>query len=45
LPVDPVTGVHFSGSPTTGIGLTMLHTLFTLEHNYVADLLAKEHPG
>ena len=26
------------------IGLAMLHTLFTLEHNHICDLLAKQHP-
>ena len=26
------------------IGLAMLHTLFTLEHNFIADLLAAQHP-
>jgi hypothetical protein len=46
LPVDPVTGIHFSGfTDNWWIGLAMLHTLFTLEHNHICDLLAKEHPG
>jgi hypothetical protein len=45
LPVDPDTGVHFAGfSDNWWIGLAMLHTLFTLEHNYVCDLLAHDHP-
>jgi hypothetical protein len=45
LPVDPDTGVHFTGvSDTWWIGLAMLHTLFTLEHNYICDLLAHDHP-
>jgi len=44
LPVDPDTGVHFAGfSDNWWIGLAMLHTLFTLEHNHVCDLLAHEH--
>ncbi len=44
LPVDPTTGVHFAGfTDNWWIGLAMLHTLFTLEHNYVCDLLAHEH--
>jgi len=44
LPVDPETGVHFAGfSDNWWIGLAMLHTLFTLEHNYICDLLAHEH--
>ena len=45
LPVDPDTGVHFAGfTDNWWIGLAMLHTLFTLEHNYLCDLLAHEHP-
>ena len=45
LPVDPDTGVHFAGfSDNWWIGLAMLHTLFTLEHNYLCDLLAHDHP-
>ena len=45
LPVDPKTGVHFSGfTDNWWIGLAMLHTLFTLEHNYIADLLAHQNP-
>jgi hypothetical protein len=45
LPIDPDTGVHFAGfSDNWWIGLAMLHTLFTLEHNYICDLLANDHP-
>ncbi|HEU4689504.1 MAG TPA: peroxidase family protein, partial [Vicinamibacterales bacterium] len=45
LPVDPDTGLHFSGfSDNWWIGLAMLHTLFTLEHNYICDLLAHQNP-
>lgn len=45
LPVDPETGIHFSGfTDNWWIGLAMLHTLFTLEHNHICDLLAYEHP-
>jgi hypothetical protein len=44
LPVDPETGVHFSGfTDNWWIGLAMLHTLFTLEHNQICDLLAHQH--
>ena len=44
LPIDPDTGVHFAGfSDNWWIGLAMLHTLFTLEHNYICDLLAHDH--
>ena len=46
LPVDPETGVHFAGfTDNWWIGLAMLHTLFTLEHNYICDLLAHAAPG
>jgi hypothetical protein len=45
LPVDPETGVHFSGfTDNWWIGLAMLHTLFTLEHNHICDLLAHQNP-
>jgi hypothetical protein len=45
LPVDPETGLTFAGfTDNWWIGLAMLHTLFTLEHNYHCDLLAHEHP-
>jgi hypothetical protein len=45
LPVDPDTGLHFSGfTDNWWIGLAMLHTLFTLEHNYICDLLAHQNP-
>ena len=43
LPVDPHTGIDISG--VTGnwwIGLAMLHTLFTLEHNAICDRLRSE---
>ena len=46
LPVDPTTGIHFAGfTDNWWIGLAMLHTLFTLEHNHICDLLAKEYPA
>jgi hypothetical protein len=46
LPVDSETGLHFSGfTDNWWIGLAMLHTLFTLEHNYICDMLAAEHPN
>ncbi|MDX5298302.1 MAG: peroxidase, partial [Gammaproteobacteria bacterium] len=40
-----------SGKPVTGfnenwwVGLSMLHRLFTLEHNAIADMLARKYPG
>jgi hypothetical protein len=46
LPVDPETGLHLSGfTDNWWIGLAMLHTLFTREHNHICDQLAKEHPN
>jgi hypothetical protein len=45
LPVDPETGISISGfTDNWWIGLAMLHTLFTWEHNYVCDLLAHQNP-
>jgi len=45
LPTDPETGLSFSGfTDNWWIGLAILHTLFTLEHNYLCDLLAHEYP-
>lgn len=41
----------FSGKPVTGfsenwwVGLSMLHHLFTLEHNAIADMLKANNPG
>ena len=44
LPTDPETGLSFTGfTDNWWIGLAMLHTLFTQEHNHVCDLLAHEH--
>jgi hypothetical protein len=44
LPVDPETGIDCTGfTDNWWVGLAMLHTLFTLEHNHVCDLLAREH--
>jgi len=46
LPVDPETGLHFSGfTDNWWLGLAMMHTLFTLEHNHICDLLAAQHPA
>jgi hypothetical protein len=45
LPVDAQTGIHLSGfTDNWWIGLAMLHTLFTLEHNHICDQLRREHP-
>jgi len=46
LPTD-----YFTGIPVTGfddnwwVGLSMLHQLFTKEHNAIADMLIERHPG
>jgi hypothetical protein len=46
LPVDPATGIELSGfTQNWWVGLAMLHTVFVCEHNYLCDLLAKEHSG
>ena len=46
LPVDPETGLHMSGFRRDWwVGLAMLHTLFTREHNYVCDRLASHNPS
>ncbi len=45
LPLDPATGVALTGfSENWWVGLGMLHTLFTLEHNAVCDELKKNYP-
>ena len=45
LAVDPDTGVHLSGfTENWWVGLAMLHTLFTHEHNHICDLLIEQHP-
>ncbi|NJN81849.1 MAG: peroxidase [Caldilineaceae bacterium] len=45
LPVDPVTGIDISG--VTGnwwLGLGLMHTLFSLEHNAICDMLKAAYP-
>jgi hypothetical protein len=45
LPVDPKTGVEVTG--VTGnwwLGLDLMHTLFSLEHNSICDELLQEYP-
>jgi hypothetical protein len=45
LAVDPATGVHLSGfTENWWVGLAMLHTLFTHEHNHICDLLHEKYP-
>ncbi len=45
LPEDLDEGLDFTDVPGTHwIGLSILHTLFTLEHNAICDMLKKEYP-
>ncbi|MDQ6713009.1 MAG: heme peroxidase [Candidatus Dormibacteraeota bacterium] len=45
LPVDPNSGTDITGvQGNWWVGLSMLHTLFTLEHNAVCDRLRAHHP-
>lgn len=45
LPVDPRTGVDITGvSGNWWVGLSMLHTLFTREHNAICDRLRQDFP-
>jgi hypothetical protein len=45
LPLDPATRKDMSGfTGNWWIGLTLLHTLFTLEHNTLCDHLHREYP-
>lgn len=45
LPLDPSTGRVATGfNDNWWVGLGLLHTLFTLEHNAVCDALGRAHP-
>lgn len=45
LPLDPATGFALTGfSENWWVGLGLLHTLFTLEHNAICDRLRQAHP-
>jgi hypothetical protein len=45
LPLDPETGFAQTGfSENWWVGLGMLHTLFTLEHNAICDRLKQQYP-
>jgi Animal haem peroxidase len=45
-PVDPETGIDIAGlTDNWWIGLSLLHTLFTLEHNAICDRLRTEYPS
>lgn len=46
LSVDPGSGVALSGfTGNWWVGLSMLHTIFTLEHNAVCDRLRRDYPA
>ena len=46
LPVDPATGVEVTGvSGNWWLGLDLMHTLFTLEHNAICDRLRANYPS
>jgi hypothetical protein len=45
LPLDPETGISITGfNDNWWVGLGLLHTLFTLEHNAICDRLRREYP-
>ena len=46
LPTDPDTSIEITGlSGNWWIGLSLMHTLFTLEHNAICDRLRAEYPS
>src|ERR687898_2378153 len=45
IPVDPTSEKHPADEPGFWIGLIMMHTLFTLEHNAICDRLRAEYPS
>jgi hypothetical protein len=45
IPVDPNSEKHPADEPGFWIGLVMMHTLFTLEHNAICDRLRAEYPS
>jgi hypothetical protein len=46
LPYDPATGIEITGfNENWWVGLSLLHTLFTLEHNAICDRLKEAYPG
>jgi hypothetical protein len=46
LPVDPGTGIEISGfTENWWLGLSLLHHLFTAEHNAICDRLRAEYPS
>src|SRR5215212_51879 len=45
IPVDPNSQKHPADEPGFWIGLVMMHTLFTLEHNAICERLRAEYPS
>ncbi|HET7272436.1 MAG TPA: peroxidase family protein [Rubrobacter sp.] len=45
IPVDPNSKKHPADEPGFWIGLVMMHTLFTREHNAICDRLRAEYPS
>jgi hypothetical protein len=46
LPLDPASGVDITGvNGNWWVGLSLLHTLFTLEHNAICDRLRAAYPA
>jgi hypothetical protein len=45
IPVDPNSQKHPADEPGFWIGLVMMHTLFTREHNAICDRLRAEYPS
>lgn len=44
VPVDPATPKHPADEPGFWLGIAMMHTLFTREHNAICDRLRADHP-
>ena len=45
IPIDPLTPEHPADVPGFWLGLALLHTLFTREHNAICDRLKAEYPS
>jgi hypothetical protein len=45
IPVDPSSQKYPADEPGFWIGLAMMHTLFTLEHNAICERLRAEYPS
>lgn len=46
LPLDPKTKIDISGfTKNWWVGLSLLHNLFTREHNAICDMLRQKHPS